>query len=313
MPRLTAAQLADRKNGIGSSDIAEVVGVAPWEGSSSLRLFAEKRGMLPEEDGEPSEEQEIGHMLEPVLIDLYTRKSGLQTLPGGTVHHRLHPWAFASLDGKIIGKSAALEIKIVGIGMARGWDLLADDGIPHYVRCQVAWQAECADLDEVHVTTLITGTRHRVYYVQRDRELGEMLIDAGATFWRRIAAGDPPPVDGTDGCRTYLEAKYPSPATGQTIDIEAGSDIDLVGVERVLAARRERMAEDTKRMCDARMMTHMGETNATIMRAPTWRATWSIAKKAGAKRRFVVRPLDLGGAAAVAGDEIDAEDDGSPF
>lgn len=311
MPRLTAEQLAARKKGIGSSDIAEVLGIAPWEGASPVRLYAEKRGMFDsDEDDEPSEEQEIGHLLEPVLIKLYEEKSKNTVLPGGSVPHYIHPWAFASLDGKIMGVSAALEIKIVGIGMARHWDLLSDDGIPHYARVQVAWQMGCAALDNVHVTALITGTRHRVFYVKRDLQLEEMIFAAGADFWSRVARGEPPPLDASDGCREYLEKTYPAPPEPKIG--AADEEIDAIGIERILAAAREKNAETTKKMLDAKLMGFMGEHGLTVLKAKTWRATWSQARKEGQKRRFVVTPLDLA-AAATRSEEMPELDDGSPF
>jgi putative phage-type endonuclease len=305
MPRLTPEQIAGRRSGLGSSDIAEVVGLAPWEGASPIRLYAEKRGLLPVDDAEPSEQQELGHLLEPLLVQLYERKSKYETLPGGTVQHRAHPWAFASLDAKILGKSAALEIKLVGVGMMRHWDFGSDDGIPHYVRAQCAWAMACAELDEVHVSVLLCGTQHRVFYVRRDRELEAELLAAGETFWGLVQAGTPPPLDGTDGTRTYLEARFPSPPA--ELEVEADASIRGVGVARAGYAVAQSRAESNKREADAAIMSWMGERNATVAWCPEWRATWR-AGKAGGRRAFRFTPRQ-----AVAAAEASGVDDGAPF
>src|SRR4051812_17150079 len=138
MPRLSDDQRLARRLGLGASDIAEMLGISPYQGASPVRLFAEKAGIIdlaPEE--EESIEKRVGHAVEPALVKLYQEESGyeVETL-GEHVETVIHPrlsWARCNLDGRIRDKRIALEIKNVGIGMHADWDLLADDGIPHYV------------------------------------------------------------------------------------------------------------------------------------------------------------------------------------
>lgn len=312
MPALTKEQKQARRHSIGSSDIAEVIGVAPWENASPVRLFAEKTGVLGDDDEEEDgEEVELGHLLEPVLIALYERESGRQTLPGGTVTHRSFPWATATLDAKIIGVSAALECKAVGIGMHRGWDLLADDGIPHYVRCQANWQMGCADLEEIHVSVLMTGTRRRIFYVPRDRELETMLFDAGAEFWRRVQAKEVPPLDGSKGTRAYLDAKYPPPP--KPVEDVAPKELEEIGRGLVLAKRRAKEETTHANQLGAELMRHMGDRGLSVLKGESWRATWSIPKKAGAKRRFAVKPVGSGWDPKILEALSGEDDDGDVF
>ena len=288
MPRLTADQLASRRQGLGSSDIPELLGLAPWENASPLRLFAEKRGMLPDDGNDESLEQRVGHALEPALIQLYESESGFRVVPQTeTVVHRVHPWARATIDGRIVDKSAALEIKVVGIGMARGWDLRADDGIPHYVRSQVAWQMAVEELDEVHVAALVLGTQFRVFYVQRDHELEAAIWKQAAAFWDRVQNNQPPDLDATDTTKKYLAAKYP--AAPPDVSVEATGDIVGVGVRRAGQAESARAAEDDKVLCDARIMQAMGEAGASEMWCKEWRATWRQAKSGKRTYRFTPR------------------------
>lgn len=304
--RLTPEQKAARKLGIGSSEIAEVLGIAPWQGASPLRLYAEKTGLLDDEDDdEETIEQAVGHALEQVLADLYCRKTGASFLPGGTVQHREHPWAFATLDAKIIGAPRGLEVKVVGIGMIKGWDPLVEDGVPHYVRVQTAWQMGCADLEEMDVTSLLGGTSFRIFNVKRDRDLEEMIFAAGAEFWRRVTAREPPPLDGSDACRAYLAKAYPPPP--EDVEGEADEEIEGYGRGVILAKVHAKENEATAKTLSASIMKHMGERGLTVLRAESWRATWKQGKKS---RPFILKAIGPSWAPGVA--DAGAEE-GGPF
>lgn len=278
MPRLSPQQKKDRRLGIGSSDVAELLGISPYEGASPVRLFAEKCGMMPEEDDEETIEQEVGHALEGALVKLYSVKSGFDVLVSGehveSVVHPEHKWRRANLDGRIVGKSAALEIKAVGIGMAQDWDLEADDGIPHYVRVQVAWQMHVADLDEVHVVALVAGpSGFRVFYIIRDRELEALIVDAANKAWEAIQARTAPPVDASSACKAYLELKWPSPPADVEVEITDADEI-AIGVRRVRAEAARKRCEEAKDIASNELRDLLGSKGATIAWCPSWRATW---------------------------------------
>lgn len=299
MPRLTQHQKAARKLGIGSSDVAELIGISPYEGNSPIRLFAEKTGIIIEEDEEETIEQEVGHALEGALRSLYEVKSGYRVLATGeyveSVRHPDHPWRQANLDGRIEGKRAALEIKAVGIGMASDWDLMADDGIPNYVHVQVAWQMHVADLDEVHVVALIGGpSGFRVFYIKRDLELEALIVAAAAEFWANVDARKVPPLDGTVACRKYLETIHPTPAADIEVELDEERDAELVdaGRRRVKASLLEAKAKDAKEIANNEIRDGMGTRGATIVWCKSWRATWKPDKN-GRRNLLVTGRGDL--------------------
>jgi putative phage-type endonuclease len=281
MPRLSPQQKADRRLGIGSSDIAELLGISPYEGASPVRLFAEKIGMLPDDD-EETLEQEVGHALEGALARMYEAKSGHTVITSGeyveSVCHPVHRWRRANLDGRIEGKRAALEIKCVGIGMAADWDLDSDDGIPHYVRVQVAWQMHVADLDEIHVVALVGGpSGFRVFYVKRDLELEALIVAEADKAWMAIQARTAPPVDASSSCKVYLERLYPSPPEDVEVEITDDEEI-MIGVRRVKAEVYRKRAEEAKDIASNELRELMGKKGATIAWCGLWRATWKADK-----------------------------------
>lgn len=291
MPRLSPQQKAERRLGIGSSDVAELLGISPYEGASPIRLFAEKIGMLPDDDDEETVEQRVGHALEGALVALYKSESGFDVATTGgfveSVEHPVERWKRANLDARIIGKSAALEVKVVGIGMAADWDLDVDDGIPPYVRVQVAWQMHVADLDEVHVVALVGGTGFRVFYVHRDRELEALIVAEAEAFWRRVVERTPPPVDATSSCKAFLDAKYPAKAEDVEVEITAAEEIEI-GERRVRADRVEKTAKEAKEIANNELRDLLGRKGATVAWCSTWRATYRPDKNG--KRALLVTP-----------------------
>ena len=281
MPRLSSEQKVNRRKGIGASDVAELLGISPYEGASPVRLFAEKVGLIPHDDNEEeTTEQRVGHALEGALVRLYERESNRKVISSGEfVESVVHPdleWARCNLDGRIEGARIALEIKVVGIGMAADWDLLADDGIPNYVRVQVAWQCFVADLDAVHVVALIGGTGFRVFYIDRDRELERMLVASCQSFWIGVLSKQAPPLDGSSGARLMLEELYPPPPAD--VELAAPEHVIPIGDRRVKAAAAEVRAREAKELANNELREEMGKLGATVMWSPTWRAIWRQGK-----------------------------------
>ena len=290
MPRLSTEQKASRREGIGSSDVAELLGISPYEGASPVRLWAEKTGRLPPDDDEETTAQAVGHALEGALVTLYERESGRKVHVSGeyveSVTDAEHPWMRANLDGRIEGAPIALEIKAVGIGMARDWDILADDGIPAYVRVQVAWQMRVAKLEEVHVVALVAGpSGFRVFYVKRDPELEALIVAAAERFWRGVTENECPPLDASKATIEYLESLYPSPPVD--VEVRATEVIAHLLDAHVDAGRVESDAKEARAILGARIRAAMGELGATVTWSATARATWKADKNGQRSLRVV--------------------------
>src|SRR4051794_32384551 len=61
------------RGGLGASECAAALGLSPFE--TALGLWARKTGRVPEP--EESEAMELGLLLEPVVAELYCRRTGL--------------------------------------------------------------------------------------------------------------------------------------------------------------------------------------------------------------------------------------------
>lgn len=297
MGRLSAQQIADRAGGIGSSDVATVLGLSPYQGATPLALWLEKTGQAVEveDDGEDGTQFEIGHLFEPVLIALFERRSGLAVATQGegveSVVHPVWPWARANLDGRVHGQRAAVEAKCVGIGMARHWDLTSDDGIPHYVRVQVAWQMFVADLDMVYVVALVAGpSGFRVYEVKRDHEIEAAIVSACTAFWARVERREQPELDGSAVARAWLNRLYP-PREPEVVHELTEEDYPVLrlGMVRLDAGAREKAAKAEKDATTNQLIEAMGKLGADVLTCDDWRASYRVQGKKGRVFRITSR------------------------
>jgi putative phage-type endonuclease len=211
----TDAWLEARKSGIGSSDIPVIAGESPYR--SPYELWAEKTGALPanEPDAETAELFEIGHLMEPVLLELYERRTGRhpKRAPQMRVSRDL-PWAYASLDATAPVRRI-VEAKWTHSGR---W---GDAGVPDDVLLQVQWQLFVTGWTVADVVAL-KGPRPRIVEVERDNTVIDYIVALATAFWERVETRTPPPVDGSEATRQTLVALHPTnvaPALPPTPDL----------------------------------------------------------------------------------------------
>lgn len=253
---LTAEQLEQRKQTLGSSEIAAIVGADSWK--TPLDVWMAKTGRGVEVH---TEQTDIGDALEEPIARLAARRLGAVAFDkAGTFTHRLWPWVAATPDFFLrLGSDEAtriLEVKSVGHRMASAWGEEADgeDGVPMRVQLQAQWQAEVCDVEQAHVAALIGGRDLRVYPVRRDRELAADLLSLAADWWRRHVLADvAPDPDGSEHYTEYLRQKHPR-AMGE-VRVATSEEERLLFALRSTQARRKQAEEDEARIKQEVMRT----------------------------------------------------------
>ena len=201
---LTKEQLAARVHTLGASEVAAVCGLNPWK--SAHDVWLEKMELADERQNHATR---VGNLIEPIILQLYCEDTGAKVAHFGTLLHPRVPWASATPDFAVHGVRRVGEIKCVGWRSAHHWTT-EDDGVPDYYRPQLEWQCEVCDADEADMAALIGGTDFRIYRIKRDREMGGLLLDIAAKFWRdHVVARVPPVVDGSEGAKRMLAKLYP--------------------------------------------------------------------------------------------------------
>lgn len=181
-----------RKNGIGGSDVASIMGLNKY--SSPLNVWLIKTGREESPDLSGKEAVEWGNRLEDVVAEkfadehpelkVYRRNATLVSIE--------RPWAFANLDRWVTdghGDVGILEVKTVGMRRAADWD----DGVPLYYLTQVNHYMSVTGYQHAWVAVLIGGQEFREYYIERDEEDIATINNYVDTFWHDFVETDTAP------------------------------------------------------------------------------------------------------------------------
>jgi len=207
-----------RRRGIGSSDIAGVLGISAW--ASPYSVWLSKIGS----DTPGSERMRWGNLLEDVVLDEAARRLDVD-VTGRQVEaqHPRHEWAIATLDAtyaerRVAVDKGALEIKTTG---EASWD-----EVPAKYEAQVQWQLEVRQLPVAWVACLHGGQKLSLWRVERDEETGADLLEIAGAFWERhVVAGIPPELDGAQATTDALSRRYAVTVPELTADLGGLRDV----------------------------------------------------------------------------------------
>lgn len=197
-----------RRQGIGASEAAAIIGASPW--ASALSVWARKLGL----DNETPDNEliEWGNALEPIIADKYARVTGRALADFGRMTvlvSGVWPWMRCTLDRVILDGSkyaAVLEIKTAGAQLSKKWE---DEGIPRHYYLQVQHQLAVTGYAWGAIAVLIGGQKFRHADIPRDEAVIAQLVEAERAFWHEhVLAQEPPPPDGTEQTRALLSRLY---------------------------------------------------------------------------------------------------------
>ena len=232
---LTAAQMAARRTGLGSSDAAVVVGLSPW--TSRFDLFLDK--VLGRPGQSESEAMRWGNLLEePIAVEVAARTGLDLAYSVETFRHADRPWMLAHIDRLVLEAGcivAVLEIKTASRRAAEEWGPSGTDRIPlHYVP-QVAHQMAVLDVPRCHVAALLNGCELRTYTVPRDLVLEQILLEEEAAFWWHVENQVPPEPDGAASAAEWIRSWHARP---QDEVLAAPPELEQLAEERRELASR---------------------------------------------------------------------------
>lgn len=201
-----------RSRGIGSSDIAALLGLSAW--ATPYSVWCEKLG----HDTPGTERMRWGTLLENVIMDEAARRLGV-TITGRQVEaqHPVHEWAIATLDATYAEPPAATD---AGVLEAKATSESRWDAVPPHYEAQVQWQLEVRNLPAAWVACLHGGNRLTLWLVERDEQTGAGLLRVAARFWEQhVLAGIPPEVDAAPATADALTRRYAATVPELTADL----------------------------------------------------------------------------------------------
>lgn len=211
--------LEHRRQSIGGSDAAGIVGLSQW--TSPYSIWAEKTGRVPPK--EDTEAMRQGRDLEDYVAKRWEEATGghVRRLPAILINPQF-PFAHANIDRLVIGEDAGLECKTTStldLKKFRGVDFPEQ----YYVQC-VHYLAVTGTA-KWHLAVLVFGRGFFCFTLERDEAEIEALMDAERAFWATVESDTPPSVDGSDASTEALQSIYSE---------SDGSAISLFGRDSIL-------------------------------------------------------------------------------
>ena len=252
---LTKKQLALRKGKIGSSLVPVIMGLSKW--MTPFEAYLELIGETPPK--KENRAMQKGSALEPVVAGWVEEDMGparLEPCPS-----LVHPcgWAIATPDRLIVEPdgscSGVVEIKCRNPRAAKEYGQEGTDEIQPTDLVQVVWQhiilasigihGEGALKNWMPRTSFLAANfgddDYSLFPVQIDdafKKLEAVVWQRAEKFWQdHVEPRRPPPVDGSDACRAYIERQYTK--TSGKLRIATQEEAELARHIRGLSAEIE--------------------------------------------------------------------------
>lgn len=271
-----------REQGIGSSEVATIVGLNPWE--TPYQLWRRKRGMdAPQEENFA---MKAGHYLEDAVSMFWHDETGQDVIKSSAgdwlIVNDEKPYLRVSPDRTYWLKDMPHSNTNKGILECKTTQASIDpEDIPKHWFCQVQYQLGVAELLNASLAWLSSGREFGYKDIRFVPSFYAWLVEEVDKFWNENIVGgqEPSAISVKD-----VLLKYDKHTDGKTIEV--GEDLfidyqDLKDVKKQIAALEERKETLEGRLKlafeDAEAITYGGDTLAT------WKAP-KVSMKFDAKR-----------------------------
>jgi len=274
---LTDEELKERRNRIGASDVAAIMGIPTFQGRNAYTTWLDKCDML-EPPKKVSAAIKAGNRLEPVLLD-YAEDIY------GPLDRNVVVWdpdgspIASTLDGQVVSDGVPVEVKTSGIeGPIHGaWGEAGSDEVPDNYIMQCMTQILCTGADKCHVVALLGSRGFAEYKIDPQDDLIKLIREVCSDFFSRYIATKIDPreewgdrlsnIHGvtltSDPCEpNYAIMKLYRKVPNKTIKL---SDVDMILSWQ--AARQARIdAEKLEKLEQAKVLAALGDAEeATLL------------------------------------------------
>lgn len=237
--------LKARKEGIGGSDAASVLGLNPYK--SSMRVYMDKistnhvgnklkdiyedesiRDIYKHEsikdkleiDKEVNYKMELGNKLKNFIANEFVLKTGKKVRSiNGILKNDKYPFALANIDRAVIGEKAFLECKITNSYSKKLWQ----KEVPIYYKIQCYHYMAITGATHCYIAALIGNEDLVIHKIDRNEELINEIMDLEKMFWDKCILGEElPSPDGSEDYSKVLQVLYKDSIDEELILFEKG-------------------------------------------------------------------------------------------
>lgn len=258
-----------RKNGIGSSEVATIVGLNPWQ--TPYQLWRIKTGQDPAKTENFA--MRAGHYLEDAVSLFWQDETGREVIKRSAgdwiIQSKEHPFMQVSPDRTFWLTGEKRNEANKGILECKTTQYTIDgDDLPRYWFCQVQYQLGVAELQKGSIAWLTQGRSFGYRDIDFVPDFYEWLKDEVARFWvDNVQGGKEPDLINLDD----MLLKYRRHTAAKVVEV--GDDLldayhelkDLRGQITTLDERKTELETKLKMAFgDAEAIAYGGETLATF-------------------------------------------------
>jgi putative phage-type endonuclease len=276
---LTAEQLDLRRQGIGASEAAAVLGLSPWR--TPVDVYWSK--VLDPEPAPPTEAMSRGIALEPYILDRLAEDMGLPLRRDvGTIVDPVSTVLMATPDDIVPGQAMAVEAKTASL--MDGWGEQGTDEIPMHYLVQTHHQMAVLnragyEVRRVLVPVLFFTMRpeYRLYAVDRNEAVEQAIVGDLLGWWQRHVIARVPPAEQPPAL-DVLKRLRREPASVVDLSDRAITEIESWQAAKELAKEHAEEAEEMQarvlallgtdapaeagRLPDGRLLTYLTQKSA---------------------------------------------------
>lgn len=188
--------LEARKQGIGGSDIAAIMGKNPYE--TALSVYARHKGLIAEK--QQTEAMYFGVALEDFVANEFARRTD-KVVERETfmLRHETYDFMLANVDRVVVDSQkgqGVLECKNVSAFQSDAWK----EGAPEHYVYQLQWYLGITGFSHGYIAALCGGQKFFIYEYERDDALIAEMHRAACDFWfTNIMEDKQPEVTADDG------------------------------------------------------------------------------------------------------------------
>ena len=250
-----------RRGGIGGSDVSIIYGISNFR--SNRELYYDKLGIKPlrEVEDETWLQKKMGHVLEDLVAEVFSRKTGLKVFEVKKMFsHPLHPFMFADVDRFVIdedGRTGIMECKTTNYQNKDAWE--GDVKFPYQYELQIRHYMAVMNLDFAYIACLWGNSENDFAYrkIVRDYDFEDAIIEEEQYFWEEYIEKQVEPEfigkpDVSLKClKMYLD--NPDPSLGRmALPVSFRSDIEryveLKNEKSKLDADKKKIEDELKRI-----------------------------------------------------------------
>ena len=196
--------LLKRKEGIGGSDVASILGISPYK--SSVSVYMDKTSEEGETNDEGTYKMELGNKLEDFVAKEFTLITNKKVRNvNGILKNEKYPYSIANIDKAVVGERAFLECVVTNSFAKKKYK----NEVPSHIKAQCYHYMAITGATHCYVAILVGNEDIIIHKLDRDEDTIDEIMKIEKEFWETYVLGNNIPLpDGSEDYSKFISGLY---------------------------------------------------------------------------------------------------------